>query len=88
MSELDYPRSNSLNFGQGDPTPCDPVNLKLAEAVERLLETKAELQKARDNVPNYTGQWDPIDYYADAQEDYNRAVDNYAEAVRLVVAKS
>ncbi|MCS4088787.1 hypothetical protein [Rhizobium sp. BK176] len=88
MSELDYPRSNSLNFGGGDPTPCDPVNLKLAEAVERLLETKAELEKARGKVPGYTAQWDPKDYYADAQEDHNRAVDNYADAVRLVVAKS
>ncbi|MCZ7860612.1 hypothetical protein O9X98_04265 [Agrobacterium salinitolerans] len=87
MSELDYKRSEGLNFGGGAPTPCDPVNLKLAEAVERLLETKAELQRARDSVPGYTGQWNPQDYYADAQEDYNRAVDDYAEAVRLVVAK-
>jgi hypothetical protein len=87
MSELDYPRSNSLNFGGGKPTPSDSANLNLAHAVERLLETKAALQKARDNVPPYTAQWDPIDYYADAEEDYNRAVDNYAGAVRLVVAK-
>jgi hypothetical protein len=88
MSELNYPRSEGLNFGGGDPTPCDPVNLNLAHAVERLFETKAELQKAIGKVPGYTAQWDNKDYYADAQEDYNRAVDNYAEAVRLVVAKN
>ncbi|MBY3155374.1 hypothetical protein HFO56_23910 [Rhizobium laguerreae] len=82
--ELDYPRSEGLNFGGGKPKSPEPVNLSHAHALFRLLETRAALEAKIASVPDYTGQWDRKDYFADEQEDFNRAVDVFAETTKAL----
>lgn len=61
-------------------TPARPEALTLAVALLTLTKAEAALGKAKREVPDYTGQWSDRDYYAEEQEDYNRAVDAYADA--------
>jgi hypothetical protein len=84
MRNLDYTRCEGLNFGGGKPTPAKPENLNLANALFTLMATKSTLETRMAAVPKYTGQWSDEDYYADEQEDYNRAVDAYADAVKAL----
>ncbi|MCV9964475.1 hypothetical protein OIU34_21530 [Pararhizobium sp. BT-229] len=88
MPDLDYPKSENLNFGGGKPTPARPENLDLANALFRLIETQSALEAKMASVPSYTGQWSPEDYYADEQEDFNRAVDAYADTVKALTASN
>ncbi|MBY3432584.1 hypothetical protein HFN89_00155 [Rhizobium laguerreae] len=49
-----------------------------------LLETRAALEAKIASVPDCTGQWDRKDYFADEQEDFNRAVDAFAETTKAL----
>ena len=51
-----------------------------AEAVLALIDAKAELDRAKQNVPDYTGQWSDEDYYRDEQVAYDAAVAEYEAA--------
>ena len=51
-----------------------------AEAVLALIDAKAELDRAKQNVPDYTGQWSDEDYYEDEQKAYDAAVAEYEAA--------
>lgn len=65
------------------PRPIDPSALPamtIADALQRLSAAERELRHARANVPSYTAQWSDEDYYAEEQEEYNRAVEYLAEA--------
>lgn len=48
----------------------------------KLVASRDTLVREKEAVPDYTGQWADKDYYADEQEDFNRAVDAFGEAVR------
>lgn len=77
-------QASGFGFGGERPVPCRDENAALAGALFRLLDAKEELQKKGADVPDYIGQWNPEDYYADELEAYNRAVDAFAEAVKIV----
>jgi hypothetical protein len=68
---------NQIDFG----------NRPGATELAALLTARDTLQREKDAVPAYTGQWEDSDYYADEQEAYNRAVDAYGEIRRKVDAK-
>lgn len=68
MSTDDY-----LNCTGKHASPCSERALKLAEAILTVQETKADLDKAMNGVPSYTGQHDPQDYYQDEQQAYYNA---------------
>lgn len=48
----------------------------------KLLAARDALVREKEAVPEYTGQWADKDYHADKQEDFNRAIDAFGEAVR------
>lgn len=54
-------------------TPIRPEAAELASLFDSLVEAKAELDKARESVPSYTGQWSDEDYYAEELSAYNEA---------------
>jgi hypothetical protein len=84
MIDLDYEKSEGFSFGGKNPKPADQKNLDLTLAFFRLLETKSELESKIAAVPSYTAQYQSEDFYADEQEDFNRAVDAFGEAVKAV----
>lgn len=45
-----------------------------------LIKAGAELDRAKQNVPDYTGQWSDEDYYRDEQVAYDAAVAEYEAA--------
>lgn len=63
------------------PRPVNPaalVAVPLMDALKDLRKADKALRKAKEAVPNYTGQWRDEDYYAEAEEAYNRAVEQAA----------
>ena len=58
----------------------------LAVALLNLTNAEAALAAARDDVPDYTGQWEPADYYGAEQEARNRAADAFLAAVKTATA--
>jgi hypothetical protein len=63
------------------PKPVNPAALSvlpLLEALSDLRLAEKALEKAKDKVPNYTGQWSDADYYAQEQHEYNRAIERAA----------
>lgn len=75
-----------FGFGRETPKPAAAVAHSLAAAMFRLINAGDALREAVARVPRYTGQWSPEDYYAEEQEEYNRAADGFAAAVRNVIA--
>lgn len=64
------------------PKPINPAAAKaipILDALTNLRRAEKALNKAKDKVPSYTGQWSDEDYYAEEQEAYNRAVEEAAE---------
>lgn len=59
-----------LNFTEKRATPCSDRALKLAEAFFDVQETREQLADAKANVPSYTAQFSPEDYYQDEQQAY------------------
>ena len=45
-----------------------------------LFKARAELDRAKKNVPAYTAQWSDEDYYRDEQQAYDAAVTEYEAA--------
>jgi len=71
-----------FGFGEQEPVPARPEAAALGAALTAFIAADRDLEKAMDSVPNYTGQWDSKDYYAEQQEAYNRAADALADAVK------
>jgi hypothetical protein len=74
-----------FGFGGKTPVPARPEALAFAEAMAELIEARAKLSAAQEKVPNYTGQWDHKDYYAEELERYYRAADALADAAKGIV---
>ena len=60
-------------FREAPITPIRPEVATLAQAVIALVTAEADLARAKAQVPDYTAQYDPKDYYAQEQEDWNQA---------------
>lgn len=65
-----------FGFGGEKPQPADPKALIFAQKISDMLSCERDLGDAILKVPDYTGQWEPSDYYARQQEEYNRSVDD------------
>ena len=79
LSKLSDPYNTCLTTRR--PRPVNPaalVAVPLIDALKDLRKADKALRKAKEAVPNYTGQWRDEDYYADAEEAYNRAVEQAA----------
>lgn len=63
-------------------TPASDEAMRFYQALKAVQEAEAALEKAIEAVPDYTGQWDPVDFYGEEQEAFNRAVDAFYDAVR------
>ncbi len=72
-------------FGFGGNSPMRPSEraLDIADAIFKLVEARIDLEKAKADVPSYTGQWKEADYFANEQEIYYRA----AESLEKVLFK-
>jgi hypothetical protein len=73
--------------GAKDVVPAKEGATDIAYAILELIRTDKALDKAKDKVPSYTGQYDPPDYYAREQEEFNRACDEFLEALTKIVQK-
>ncbi|MBI6727535.1 hypothetical protein YA0089_28375 [Pseudomonas viridiflava] len=56
-------------------------SLRLAEALQQLLTSKAELDQAIADIPSYTGQYNDDHFSRHEQKAYNEACDAYESAV-------
>lgn len=65
-----------FGFSGKKPTPADKAALEFADKLTEMALTRRALGQAMANVPSYTAQWEPPDYYAEEEEAYNRAVDD------------
>lgn len=72
-----------FGFDGPKPNPAKAESTALAEALFELIDARKALIKAKADVPNYTGQWNEYDYYANEQERYNRAADKFREVMGL-----
>lgn len=63
-------------------TPAKPEAIELAEAIYYVFARRFALERAKGEVPNYTAQWSDEDYYAQEQEEYNRAADSLYELLK------
>ena len=63
------------------PTPAHARAQAIGSALERFLEARKALKKEKKDVPDYTGQHDPEDYYAAEQEEYNRVLERLYQAM-------
>lgn len=50
-------------------------------ALRDTMHAEVALEKAKERVPDYTGQWEPADYYTSQQDAYNRAKENFYRVV-------
>jgi hypothetical protein len=64
-----------------NPIPARPAAEALSQALGDLLEARSALEKARAEVPRYTGDKSREDYYAFEQEQANRAADRLLDLV-------
>ena len=68
--------------------PVNADTLALVEAMDAVRSAKKALKKAIADVPVYTAQYDPKDYYADEQNEYNIAVNAFGEVLRDFIWKT
>ena len=68
-------------FLHKDIAPANLAAEKLAKAILNLIEAQEDLKAARKNVPSYTGQYDYNDYFAQEQDNWNRAADALFELI-------
>ena len=68
-------------FREAPITPIRPEVATLAQAVIALVAAESDLARARAQVPDYTAQYDPKDYYAQEQEDWNQAAQGLYTAI-------
>ena len=64
------------------PTPVDGLIDAFGDAMESFLAARKALNREKKDVPGYTAQYDPEDYYAQEQENYNRALERLYKAMR------
>jgi hypothetical protein len=83
--DYDY---EGFGYDGKEPVPCSDLAKKHALAVISMVHTDARLEQAIRAVPNYTGQWQPKDYYANAQEEWYRAADELAATTIALQAES
>jgi len=69
-------------------TPVNVDTLALVHAIEDLRSTKKALEKEELKIPMHTGQYEPMDYIAQEQNDYNIAVNAFGEALRDFIWKT
>lgn len=82
LSTLNDPYHTVLATREPKPVHPDAQRvLPLLDVLAELRDAEKALKKAKAGVPNYTAQWRDQDYYAQEQEDYNRALE--AVAVKL-----
>lgn len=79
-----YGDAYGYGFDGPKPTPAKPEALAFADAVLRLLKAADAREKAENEVPNYTAQWSPSDYTANADETFNRAADKLFNLITKV----
>lgn len=77
----------SFGFDGEKPRPADPIAALFVDKIVEVLNARERFNKAVENVPAYTGQWSAEDYYATAEEGYNRAADELWDFVKLNVKK-
>ena len=70
-------------FLHKDIRPANPTAEKLARAVLNLISAESDLAQARRNVPSYTAQYDYADYFAQEQDNWNRAADELFELIQV-----
>lgn len=61
------------------PSPAKPLAKELADAIYNIFSRRLGLDFAKERVPAYTGDLSNEDYYAEEQENYNRAADRLLE---------
>lgn len=76
------PEVYGFGYDGAEPVPARPEALAYAQALTEFMEANQELEKARESVPDYTGQWSSKDYYANELERYYRAADALADATK------
>jgi hypothetical protein len=74
--------------GQVPPRPAAPEALHLAETMIALDRAAADLEKARSNNQEYTGQYEPDHFIRYEIDVYNRAAEAFADAVVAVTSKA
>lgn len=77
----------TTNFPLTPRTPTE-VEREYAAAMLLLVEAKVALATAVHNVPSYTGQYSPKDFYADEQDHYDEAVMRLADATRALIKEA
>jgi protein-tyrosine-phosphatase len=77
-----------FGYGEQEPTPARPEAAVLGAALTAFLAADRDLTVAKGKVPNYTGQWSSKDYYAQEQEDYNRAADALEDALTAIARRA
>lgn len=76
---------DEFGFGGKKPVPAGRGPIELRNALVKMHNADLQLLEAKRKVPDYTGEWSAEDYYAEAEETYNRAVDNYYNTVMRLV---
>jgi hypothetical protein len=67
-------------------TPPSDTAQAIFDSFTQVQVAAAALDHAMENVPSYTGQYDPIDYYGEQQEAFNRALDRFEQTIRASIS--
>jgi len=78
MTTFKYPVSTNKN--------ASPRAVELAEALVEVMCTHDELRKAQSDVPEYTGNLAPCDYFAEEEANYLDAA-SYLEYILMELAE-
>jgi hypothetical protein len=62
--------------------PADDQAMSFFQRLKAALDAEASLEKAQKDVPSYTAQFSDLDYTGDAENEFNRAVDNLYDCVK------
>jgi hypothetical protein len=66
--------------------PPDPAALRVFEAMKAAIEAETTLDKAqRDPSLNYTGQYEPVDFWGEQEIAFNEAVNALGAAIKDLV---
>jgi len=68
-------------FTHKDVRPAGKRAEALAKAIISLVDAEQSLRIEKSKIPSYTGDSDPKDYYAQEQEERNRAADILMNAI-------
>lgn len=59
--------------------------VQLVEALAEVLAARESLETAKRNVPSYTGQHEPYEYYRHEMIDYEFACQKFLEKLRIAL---